>query len=193
MVSAQLKELLLQSLVHEKGGVLIYRTALECARNGALRTEWTRFLGETETHVTALTRVCEALKLDPGEMTPGCMIVDHTGKALCVAMQMALAEGDPAAAELVACDCVSLAEAKDHANWELLGQVAEMLEGEAKTLLTQAYQRIEGEEDQHLYHSQGWARELWLKSLGLKAVIPPPEERKSVTSASSAEKARKSR
>jgi hypothetical protein len=33
-------------------------------------------------------------------------------------MQMALAEGDPAAAELVACDCVSLAEAKDHANWE---------------------------------------------------------------------------
>ena len=30
MVSPQLKELLLQSLTHELGGVLVYRTALEC-------------------------------------------------------------------------------------------------------------------------------------------------------------------
>ena len=30
MIPAQLKELLLQSLEHEKGGVLVYRTALEC-------------------------------------------------------------------------------------------------------------------------------------------------------------------
>ena len=33
MVSAQFKELLLQSLVHEKGGVLVYQTALECVLN----------------------------------------------------------------------------------------------------------------------------------------------------------------
>jgi len=53
-----------------------------------------------------LTDVCESLGLDPGEITPGCMIVQHTGKALVTAMRMALAEGDSAAAELVACECV---------------------------------------------------------------------------------------
>ena len=37
MIPAQLKELLLQSLEHEKGGVLVYRTALECAINDDLR------------------------------------------------------------------------------------------------------------------------------------------------------------
>jgi hypothetical protein len=31
MNTAQLKELLLQSLVHEHGGVLVYQTALQCA------------------------------------------------------------------------------------------------------------------------------------------------------------------
>jgi hypothetical protein len=36
MVPAQLKELLLQSLEHERGGVLVYQTALECGGEGAL-------------------------------------------------------------------------------------------------------------------------------------------------------------
>ncbi len=39
----------------------------------------------------------------------------------------------------------------------------------------------------------GWARELWIESLGLKAVLPPPEEKKDVKSAigqSRAEQAR---
>ena len=58
---------------------------------------------------------------------------------------------------------------------------------------TAAYEEIEDEEDEHLYHTQGWCRELWLKSLGLKAVLPPPEEKKDVKSASAAEAARKSR
>jgi hypothetical protein len=40
MISPQLKELLLQALEHERGGVLIYRTALECALNSELRDEW---------------------------------------------------------------------------------------------------------------------------------------------------------
>ena len=34
-----------------------------------------------------------------------------------------------------------------------------------------------------LRNRQGWCRELWLKSLGLKAVLPPPEEKKDVKTA----------
>lgn len=193
MVSVQLKELLLQSLVHERGGVLVYRTALECAVNADLRREWSEYLTQTEKHVTVLSDVCVRLGVDPGEMTPGCNIVQHTGKALVMAMKMALAEGNRVAAELVACEAVVLAETKDHADWELIGECAKYLEGEVASVLKEAYEAIESEEDEHLYHTQGWCRELWLQALGLKAVLPPPEETKDVKSASQAEAAKKSR
>jgi rubrerythrin len=186
MVSAQLKELLLQSLTHERGGVLVYQTALECAVNEDLRKEWTEYLAQTEKHVEVLQGVCTTLGLDPGEMTPGCKIVQHTGKSLVVAMKMALAEGDPAAAEIVACEAVVLAETKDHADWELIGQCAKALEGQAAQVLQDAYDAIEDEEDEHLYHTKGWCRELWLKALGLDATLPPPEETKDVKSAAEA-------
>jgi hypothetical protein len=116
-------------------------------------------------------------------MTPGCKVVEHTGKSLVVAMKMALAAGDPAAAELVACDCVVLAETKDHANWGLLGECAKAFTGPGAQTLLSAYETIEEQEDEHLYHSKGWCRELWLKSLGLPATLPPPEEEEDVHSA----------
>ena len=148
-----------------------------------LREEWETYLSQTENHVAVLSQVCEALGLDAGEMTPGCQVVQHTGKALVVAMKMAIAAGDPAAAELVACECVVLAETKDHANWELIGACAKSLEGSAASALQEAYDQVEDQEDEHLYHTKGWVRELWLSSLGLEAQLPPPEEEKHVRSA----------
>jgi rubrerythrin len=193
MISAQLKELLLQSLEHERGGVLVYQTALECVRNEDLREEWEKYLEQTESHVDILTTACEALGLDPDEMTPGRKVVQHTGKSLVVAMKMALAASDPPAAELVACECVVLAETKDHADWELIGECAKALDGQEGTALKDAYEQVEDQEDEHLYHTKGWCRELWLKSLGLEAVLPPPEEKKNVKSAAAAAKAKEER
>ena len=37
----------------------------------------------------------------------------------------------------------------------------------------------------HLYHTMGWTRELWIESLGMPAVLPPPEEEKKVVTATS--------
>jgi hypothetical protein len=193
MNTAQLRELLLQALEHERGGVLVYRTAIECALNDDLREEWHEYLAQTEKHVEILTTACSALGLDPGEMTPGCQVVHHTGKALVTAMKMALAAGDPPAAELVACDCVVLAETKDHANWQLIGECAKALQGDAAAALKHAYDQVEDEEDEHLYHSKGWCRELSLKALGLAAVLPPPEEEKDVKSAAGAAKVEQQR
>ena len=193
MIPQQLRELLLQSLTHERGGVLVYRTALECVRNADLRKEWTKYLAQTENHVAVLTRACEAIGIDAGEMTPGCMVVQHTGKSLVVAMKMALASADRAAAELVACECVVLAETKDHFDWELIGQCAKALDGAEGKALREAYDAIEDEEDEHLYHSRGWCRELWLQSLGMKAVLPPPEEKEDVKTAIDAAKAEQRR
>ena len=192
-VNAQLRELLLQALEHERGGVLVYQTALECARNDDLREEWQKYLEQTEKHVAVLTSTCEALGLDPGEMTPGRKIVQQTGKSLVVAMKLALAGNDSAAAELVACDCVVLAETKDHANWELIGFCAKGMEGDAAAALLEAYEQVEDEEDEHLYHTKGWCRELWLASLGMKADLPPLEEKRGVKSAREAADAKEER
>ena len=192
MIPVQLKELLLQSLEHEKGGVLVYRTALECVVNDDLRKEWEEYLAQTENHVVTLTAVCERLGLDPGERTPGCQVVQHVGKALVQAMRMAMAASNPEAAELVACECVVLAETKDHANWELIGACAKAHEGRTGQVLRAAYDEVEDEEDEHLYHTKGWCRELWLKSLGIAATLPPPEEKRDVKTAVEADRAKKS-
>jgi hypothetical protein len=52
---------------------------------------------------------------------------------------------------------------------------------------------VEDEEDHHLYHTRGWSRELWIKSLGLSAVLPPPEEVKHVETAIGASRAEQAR
>ena len=190
MQDLQLRELLLQSLEHERGGVKIYTAALKCVRRGDLKEEWTRYLSQTENHVAVLTHVCSVFAIDPDVQTPGCKIVKDLGAALVKAMEAALSGGNPAAAQIVACECITLAETKDHADWELIGEVAHALEGERAQVLTEAYLQIEDEEDEHLYHTKGWCRELWLESLGLKAVLPPPEESEDATTAVEASRAK---
>lgn len=188
----QVEELILQSLEHELGGVKVYLTALGCAINAELKKEWERYLQETRTHVTSLEGICKALGIDAGRETPGRAVVRHNGAALIEAMKMAIAGGERAAAELVACECVVLAETKDHANWELLGKCSEYLDGPKAEALKDAYDLIEDQEDEHLYHTKGWCRELWIQSLGLKAVLPPPEERQHVKTAIGAARAEQS-
>ena len=193
MKANQLNELLLQSLEHEKGGVKIYETALKCVINPELREDWEEYLEQTRNHVKVLTTLCTKIGLKPDQDTPGQQIVRHVGASLVQAMEMALKAGKPDAAELVACECVVLAETKDHMDWALIGQCAEQGEGDEAIALQEAYEEIENQEDEHLYHTKGWARELWIEALGMKAVLPPPEEVKKVQTAIGAAKAEAAR
>jgi rubrerythrin len=189
----QLNELLLQSLETELGGVQIYQTALDCVANKDLREEWEKYLDQTTRHVEVMRELFEKLGLDPEQETPGRKVVRHIGESLVKAMQMARQAGDHKAAELVACECVSLAETKDHANWELLTQCADKFKGKEADALKEACGQVEDQEDEHLYHSKGWCRELWIASLGMPAVLPPPEEKKDVKTAIGAARAQQSR
>ena len=193
MEQKQLKELLLQSLEHERGGVKVYETALKCAIHGDLKEEWEKYLEQTEHHVQVLQDVFSQMQLDAEEQTPGRKIVHDMGASLVAAMEAALGAGDPDAAQIVACECVTLAETKDHLDWELIGEAAKKLGGAEGKALKAAYDEIEDQEDEHLYHTRGWCRELWMESLGMKAVLPPPEERKHVKSAIGAARAEQSR
>ena len=190
---AQVTELLYQALETELGGVEVYKTAIKCTVNEDLRTEWQGYLEETENHVRIVNDIFSELDLDPATETTGRAIVRAKGKALIGAMETALADGDKTAAQLVAAECVVDAEIKDHANWELIGEIAQDLTGDRARVLHDAFEQVEEEEDEHLYHTQGWARELWFESLGMTAVLPPPEEQKKVKTAIGASRAKQAR
>jgi hypothetical protein len=187
------RELALQALETELGGVQVYENALPCARNDDLRKEWEEYLEQTRSHVETARGLCEALGVDPDQESPGRGVVRHIGESLVEAIQKARAAGDPQAAQLVACECVVLAETKDHLNWELIGELSKHASGEAKEALAAAAEEVEEEEDEHLYHTQGWTRELWLDGLGVPAVLPPPEEEKDVKTAIAAARAQQQR
>jgi len=193
MEKAQVNELVYQALETEMGGVKVYRTAIRCAQNKDLKEEWEKYLEETENHERIVRELCEKLGLDAEKQTPGRQIVRHKGAALVGAMEMALKSGDLAAAQIVAAECVVDAETKDHQNWELIGQVAKNLKSDEGTALREAYDEVEDEEDEHLYHTAGWTRELWIQSLGMPAVLPPPEEVKKVETAIGAARAEQGR
>ncbi len=193
MEKKQLNELLYQALETEKGGVQVYRTAIQCAVNEDLKEEWEEYLEQTENHERILLELFEKMGLDPETETTGRRVVRSIGQTLVKAMEIAMESGEPKAAQLVAAECVVEAETKDHLNWGLIGQVAKELKGTEAKALKDAHEEVEEEEDEHLYHTTGWARELWIEALGLPAVIPPPEEEKEVTTAIGAARAKQSR
>lgn len=190
---AQLGDLLLQMMETELGGEQVYRTALKCAINEDLKKEWQEYLEETLNHQNVVRTTCELLGVDADEEAPSRGVVRHIGNSLVKAMELALKTGNASAAQLVACECVVHAETKDHANWELLGKVAKAAAGDTGKILKEAHASVEKDEDHHLYHTKGWCRELWIQSLGMPAVLPPPEEVKQVETAIGASRAEQQR
>lgn len=180
----QLDELVLQSLEHKRSGLLVYEVAVNCAQNPELRERWQRHMSETQSHIDTLERLCSELGIDSESDTPGRQVVRHIGQALVNALELALLGDDPVGAELIACECVVLAETKEHLNWTLIGTCAVGLGEAERAALRAAYRDVKREEDEHLYHAKGWCRELWLHSLGLNSVLPPPEELRRVATTS---------
>jgi len=192
MNTEQIHELLYQALETEQGGILVYEGAVACAKNADLKKEWKEYLEQTRNHEQVLLGVFKSMGLDPKRDTPGRTVVRHLGQSLVKAMQMARG-ANPTAAQLVAAECVVLAETKDHANWELLSEIVKEMKGKDRDVLARACAEVEDQEDEHLYHTMGWARELWIESLGLPAVLPPPEEEQHVKTAIGAAHAKQAR
>jgi ferritin-like metal-binding protein YciE len=125
----QRNELLYQALETELGGVEIYTTAVSCAVNKDLKKEWEEYLEQTKHHVEVVEGIFADLGLDTNASSPGRDIVKHIGESLVKAMEMAKAAGNAQEAELVAAECVVLAETKDHLNWSLIGRNCKEIEG----------------------------------------------------------------
>jgi hypothetical protein len=181
-VAKNVQDLLCQAVETEIGGVAVYRMAILCAQRSELKAEWRKYLEQTERHVEIVRELMERLGLDPQAASPGRAIARDKGNALVCAMRKALKDA-PAMAQVVAAECIVDAETKDHQNWQLIGELAKKLDGEVGEALGEAWEQVEDEEDEHLYHTRGWCRELWLESLSLPAVMPPPEEEQDAKSA----------
>ena len=172
-----MKELLLQSLEHERGGVKIYQTALKCVRNDDLSEEWEKYEQETETHVQILQDVFARCGSTPRSRPRGARSCTTWARRWWPQWKRRSDAATRPWREIVACECVVLAEEKDHFNWQLIGEVAAKMTGAEGKALKGAYKEVEDQEDEHYYHSKGWLRELSLEGLGLKAQLPPPEEK----------------
>ncbi|HVF65204.1 MAG TPA: hypothetical protein VNE58_14525 [Casimicrobiaceae bacterium] len=189
----EVTELVYQALENEAGGIKVYESAIACAINEDLKKEWNEYLEQTREHHRILTDLIERLGLDPDAELPSRQVVRHIGESLVMAMAMAQKGGKPEVAQIVAAEGVVNAETKCHMMWELIGKVGRDSEGAEAELFKAAYDQVEDQEDEHLYHTKGWARELWIQSLGMPAVLPPPEEVKKVETAIAAAKAEASR
>lgn len=86
MNQEQLTELLLQSLQHERGGIDVYESALQCVVNEDLQEEWQEYLEQTRKHERKLTEVCKALGIDPEQSSSGREIIADLGESLVHAM-----------------------------------------------------------------------------------------------------------
>ena len=192
MNNKEIQELLYQALETEMGGQQVYEAAIQCAANPELKEEWEKYLEETKNHEQIIRGVFSAFGLDAEAETPGRLLVREHGETLVTMMQNALAKA-PKSAQIVAAECVVAAETKDHQNWELLNRVGEAMTDKKGQAIRDAVEQVEDQEDEHLYHTRGWARELWIESLGMPAVIPPPEEEKSVTTMIGAARAEQAR
>jgi hypothetical protein len=68
-------------------------------------------------------------KIGVGPAEPnGSLVVRFIVQLLLHAMTRAKGGGDPAATEVVACECVVFAKTRDHQNWSLLSNCAEEAE-----------------------------------------------------------------
>lgn len=155
----QLHELLYQALETERSSMKIYEAALSCAQNEDLKCEWEEYLEQTRNHEQVLLTVFEELALDPDTVTPGREVVAHIADSLVTAMKMANLRGSAATAQLVASECVILADTRDHQNWKLIGDLAEYGQGEETGPLRTAYLALEQGEEHDLYHTEGFSRE----------------------------------
>jgi rubrerythrin len=162
-------------LMVEQCGWQLYRVVGERTNDPELRKRYQEFGQETDRHRTILTGLIRQLGGDPDHVSPTARIAQAKSEAL---LQSALVAGPlgEAERETVALENVLLAETKDHADWELLGKLAEQLpNGKARKAIEAAVAEVEPQEDEHL----GWAREK-LASLSLQALLeaPPPDPKR---------------
>jgi rubrerythrin len=153
-------DLLSSFLAHEQGGFHLYRTVSTLTNNPMLQAKYKEFGGQTESHISVLEQLISGLGGNPGYVSPAARMVEAMNTKMVEAVVLLCGAADENTREQAMLEAVILAETKDHANWKLLGQLAEQMpDGEAKEAFLDAAGQVEDQEDEHLE----WASSTWEK------------------------------
>jgi rubrerythrin len=117
-------DLLSASLAHERCGTHLYRSAAARTTVDELRERYEQFGTETLEHVRLLEELVTGAGGDPQYVSPAARATEKAAAALLESSYLLAGSVDGATAELAMLEAVMLAETKDHANWELLAQLA---------------------------------------------------------------------
>lgn len=169
----RLRELLLQALEAETGNIEVLSACLRCALDADLARNWHDLLDRSRRRERTLVSVFQQLDLSVRAQTTGRRIAGQLTAALLDALVQAQDAGDPAAAQVVAAECVEHAAIRIDHTWELIGHVARTSVDEVGRTLDTAFDSVP-RDDSERYCNRGWVRELWISTLGLPAVLPPP-------------------
>jgi len=168
-------------LMVEQGGLELYRVAASRAEIPELRQRYEEFGRQTARHREVLTRLIQQLGGDPNYVSPTARAAQVKAAKL---VESALVVDGLAPIEIQISDLenVLLAETKDHADWQLLSQLAtQPIDDAVKQAVAAAVKEVEQEEDRHVE----WARQT-LGQLCLQMVTqgpaPSPERWMMVTS-----------
>lgn len=170
MNERQVSELLLQSLEYQKCGVFIFEAALKCATDSEFREELEGRLKGAHHGIDIFTEACFSLGMDPDRATPGRMVVRELGFALVDAMERASRAGPSTSAQLVACECITLAENKAQLCRQLIGKCAENADPEKGKVLATVYAKTRNGEIGGVDYFHEWCRQLWAEALGMHAL-----------------------
>jgi rubrerythrin len=156
-----LANLLSAFTAHERCGVHLYRTVAGLTQIPECRERYEEFGLQTEDHIRVLEELTAELGGDPMYVSPQARMCEFMNTKL---MEPILLNGsvDSLTQELTSLEAVLIAEMKCHANWLLMGKLAdEMSDSPAKNAIEQAVEQVESEEDEHVE----WARTAWKEML----------------------------
>ena len=98
----ELESLLLRAIEHERLSATVYRAALGCTADTALRERWRERLRRTNRNVAIAAALCCELQIDMNRELRDCAVVRKLGAALVAAMTAARDEGAPETMDPVA-------------------------------------------------------------------------------------------
>lgn len=159
-------------LMVEQGGLELYRVAASRCTRPALRAKYEEFGRETAHHREVLVNLITRLQGNPDYVSPTARVAQYkASKLLGAAVQM---DGlSQAEVELNDLENVLLAETKDHADWQLLAQIANTAPAEVQSVLKGAVDEVEEQEDEHLEWARQTLSELSMQMLN-DAEAPSP-------------------
>ena len=140
-------------LGHERDGVHLYRTVAGLTSHPELRQAFEEFGEETAQHVAIYEQLVVALGGDPAYVSPAARLNEFQNTKLLEGLLLSSSVDVPTF-DLALVDAVAVAEAKCHANWMFLAELAEELpDSTPRTAIEGAVAQVMEQEEKHY----GWA------------------------------------